>query len=417
MDPIKKTRETTVDVTEKVLDVSGNVSLGLGLLGGGAILGAKTIYNISSDLLGKKDMKKEYKKQLINFVDVVSSGSMSLDDAIRIYRVKSRKNNGESYALGLNALFTDPEFAGKLTDDQLETMQSKYSKYEQPAETTARWKKRKREPSSQGPSKKANTTDSYDYDEAPAEPIPPPRPTPIPKPTPPTPTPTPTPPPTPSPPEPTPEEIKQRNDEAERTLKQQLYEKQRLKAAEDLQKAERQMKGDQMEYDLNNLQAIPSDTSIYQVAPTVDSMAATSAGIQQLLFRGGMAGGGLLAQRLLSAGGPYGYLGAAAVAGGTLTLDMMNRMYGQHYTRSYSERRGAKAADVLYDNFGSPALAAERAISSLESGSPGERAPTNVVSAFSKSLKSFQTGVNQVEQENRALSNYMRDSGPLVVPH
>ena len=48
---------------------------------------------------------------------------------------------------------------------------------------------------------------------------------------------------------------------------------------------------------------------------------------------------------------------------------------------------------------------------------PGERAPTNVVSAFSKSLKSFQTGVNQVEQENRALSNYMRDSGPLVVPH
>ena len=200
-------------------------------------------------------------------------------------------------------------------------------------------------------------------------------------------------------------------------MKQQLYEKQRLKAAEDLQKAERQMKGDQIEYDLNNLQAIPSDTSIYQVAPTVDGMAATSAGIQQLLFRGGMAGGGLLAQRLLSAGGPYGYLGAMAVAGGTLTLDMMNRMYGQHYTRSHSERRGAKAADVLYDNFGSPALAAERAISSLESGSPGERAPTNVVSAFSKSLKSFQTGVNQVEQENRALSNYMRDSGPLVVPH
>ena len=192
---------------------------------------------------------------------------------------------------------------------------------------------------------------------------------------------------------------------------------QRAQAALDLQKAEKQMKADQMEYDLNNLQTVPSDTTLYQVAPTVDGMTAASAGIQQLLFRGGMAGGGLLAQRLLSVGGPYGYLGAAAVAGGTLTLDMMNRMYGQHYTRSYSERRGAKAADVLYDNFGSPSLAAERAISSLESGSAGERTPTNVITAFSKSVKSFRTGINQVDQENRALSNYLRDSGPLVVPH
>ena len=167
------------------------------------------------------------------------------------------------------------------------------------------------------------------------------------------------------------------------------------------------MKADQMEYDLNNLQAIPSDTSIYQVTPTIDTMAATTAGIQQFLFRGGVAGGSILTQRLLSQGGPYGYLGASAVALGTLTLDMFNRMYCQDYTRSYSERRGTKAADVLYDNFGSPSLAAERAISSLESGSPGERAPTNVITAFSKSVKNFQAGINQVEQENRALSNYM----------
>ena len=41
------------------------------------------------------------------------------------------------------------------------------------------------------------------------------------------------------------------------------------------------------------------------------------------IFRAGVTPGGYLTQRLLIMGGPYGYLGAAAVAGGTLTLDMM----------------------------------------------------------------------------------------------
>jgi len=130
-----------------------------------------------------------------------------------------------------------------------------------------------------------------------------------------------------------------------------------------------------------------------------------------------VSGGGLLAQKLLAQGGMYGYLGAAGIAAGSLTLDMMNQMYGQHYTRPYSERRGARAGEILFDNFGTPTLAAERALNSLEGTSMNERSSTNVVSAFSKAVKATGLGTDQILQENTALGNYMRDLGQFVVPH
>ena len=93
----------------------------------------------------------------------------------------------------------------------------------------------------------------------------------------------------------------------------------------------------------------------------------------------------MLAQKLLSMGGPYGYLGAAAISAGSMTLGSLSNYYGQHYSTPYSERRGAKIGDILYDNFGSPTLAVEQAINSLESSSMNERSGANIVTAFSKS--------------------------------
>ena len=56
-DPIKRTREAAVDVAEKSINASGAVSVGLGILGGGLIVGGKILNNISSDLSQEK-MKK-----------------------------------------------------------------------------------------------------------------------------------------------------------------------------------------------------------------------------------------------------------------------------------------------------------------------------------------------------------------------
>ena len=165
------------------------------------------------------------------------------------------------------------------------------------------------------------------------------------------------------------------------------------------------------------LPIMPSDPSQYSVNPTLDTDAAARAGIQQLLYRGGVAGTGMLAQKLLAQGGPYGYLGAAALSAGSMTLNSLYEYYGQHYSTPYSQRKGAKVGDILYDNFGSPTLAVEQAINSLESSSMNERSGANIVTAFSKSAKTFQGGRNQIAQENSALQNFLRDNGPFVVPH
>ena len=121
----------------------------------------------------------------------------------------------------------------------------------------------------------------------------------------------------------------------------------------------------------------------------------------------------MLTQRLLSMGGPYGYLGAAAVGAGTLTLDSMNRHFSEHYTKPYSERRGVHMANQLYGGF--PALSAERSINSLESSSLNERSNTNVVNAFANSGQQW---YNQVAQENMALQNYLQEvQSPFVAQH
>ena len=116
-------------------------------------------------------------------------------------------------------------------------------------------------------------------------------------------------------------------------------------------------------------------------------------------------------------GGPYGYLGAAAVGTGTLTLDAMNRAFSEHYTKPYSERRGVHYANQLYNAF--PALSAERSINSLESSSLGERSNTNVVNVFTKQGNQLGgRGYDQVSQENRAMQNYLQEpQSPFVVLH
>ena len=95
----------------------------------------------------------------------------------------------------------------------------------------------------------------------------------------------------------------------------------------------------------------------------------------------------------------------------------MNRAFSEHYTKPYSERKGVQFANKLYGGF--PALSAERSINSLESSSLGERSNTNVVNVFAKHGNQFGgRGYRAVQQENRAMQNYLQESqSPFVVPH
>jgi hypothetical protein len=188
------------------------------------------------------------------------------------------------------------------------------------------------------------------------------------------------------------------------------------RAAREQKEREKKQKKDDEIARTSELPTIPADSAQYSIPPELDGVTASLAGIQQFLTRASLSGGGMLTQRLLSMGGPYGYLGAAAVGAGTLTLDSMNRHFSQHYTKPYSERKGVQYANQLYGGF--PALSAERSINSLESSSLNERSNTNVVNAFASGQQLQGRGYNLVAQENLALSNYLQESqSPFVAQH
>jgi hypothetical protein len=170
------------------------------------------------------------------------------------------------------------------------------------------------------------------------------------------------------------------------------------------------------------LPSIPRDPSVYNVAPQLNFDEASWAALGQTLMRGGVAGGAYLTKRALDMGGYQGYIGAAALAAGTMGLDSLNRLYGGDYGTSYSTRRGMKVGDALFDNFSmtNPTLSVERGISALLSTSENERSSGTVVDIFTKSgsqLANSQGIGDSVAQENLALRNWIADQSQIVVPH
>ena len=161
---------------------------------------------------------------------------------------------------------------------------------------------------------------------------------------------------------------------------------------------------------------------MYNVAAPLNYDEAAWGAMGQTLLRGGVAGGAYLTKQALQMGGYQGYLGAAALGAGTMSLDALSRMYGGDYGTSYSTRRGMKVGDVMFDNFSmtNPALSIERGINSLLSSSENERSSGTVVDIFTKSgaaLANSQGIGDQVAQENLALRNWIADSSQIVVPH
>lgn len=491
-DPIDVARDTVVDVAEEGLGFWGNVAKVGGALGAGAILTAKTGFNLAKDVIDlmptptlnvkkdetqpiqKKEEKEEIKKEqvaevqekeeppmkakqkilLSRFTQAITDG-MPIEDAVKIYRSKSQVDKGESYEEGILRLGRDPHFVHGLTDEQLETITTKYAKWEAPPQLPAgtpsvRWpagKKRKAPdqtitnqetsiavagdppaPEPKYPNAKyllgavgaaigavgaaslgvslatgaavggavsyMNAADNEikDNDQKYLPKINELR-TPIKQ------------------PEPEPETDYDYDYQNFQTESDALLAQQRVER----ENAQREKK--QKLDNAADLPTIPSDSAQYSIKPELDPTQAALAGIQQFLSRAGLSAGGYATQRLLALGGPYGYLGAAAVGTGTLTLDAMNRHFSEHYTKPYSERRGVNMANQLYNGF--PALSAERGINSLESSSLGERSNTNVVNAFANSGNQLGgRGQNLIAQENMALQNYLQESqSPFVVPH
>ena len=71
-------------------------------------------------------MKAKQKVLLDKFAKSISDGTLSIEDAVKVYRSKSNVDLGESYAVGIQRLTRDPSFAHNLTPEQLEEIQSKY---------------------------------------------------------------------------------------------------------------------------------------------------------------------------------------------------------------------------------------------------------------------------------------------------
>ena len=172
----------------------------------------------------------------------------------------------------------------------------------------------------------------------------------------------------------------------------------------------------------DTLPSIPRDPSVYTVNQQLDYDEAAWGALGQTILRGGVAGGAYLTKQALQMGGFPGYLGAAALGAGTMSLDTIGRMYGGDYGTSYSTRRGIKVGDAMYDSFSmtNPALSIERGVNALLSTSENERSTGNVVDLFTRSgaqLANSQGMQDSIAQENLALRNWIADSSQIVVPH
>ena len=147
-DPIDVARDTAVDVAEESLGFWGSVAKAGTAIGAGALATAKTGFNLAMDVMPamptlqrkdnedeEEDMKAKQKVLLDKFSKSISDGKLSIEDAVKVYRSKSVIDKGESYEEGILRLGRDPLFAGNLTPEQLETITSKYAKWEAPANT------------------------------------------------------------------------------------------------------------------------------------------------------------------------------------------------------------------------------------------------------------------------------------------
>ena len=376
----------------------------------------------------KPPMKARDKSLVDSFIDAIGDGT-PLDKAIDIYKSKSVKDRGAAYSVGMHNIFTNDEYTKKLKPETLQEIESKYARWTEPENINGRWPKRKRK-ADEITNQTSDNLGPFDPPAPEPETLPQPPPQTPPPQTPPPQTPPPPPPQTPppqtpeAPPAPAPptkkskvpslqknkDDVKKANDEFFRKKKEDEMKKQ-----EDERKKQEGEQKQQQEEMQETLPSIPSNPSVYDLRPELNSDQAAWAAAQQTVARFSIYGGGMLAQKLFSVGGPAGMLGAAAVAAGTVGLDAINRYYGQSYTQPYSTRQGTNAANAFVDNISNPTLAIERGLNALDSSSTSERTSTNVVSAFAKSA--YAVGKDQIDQQNLAFQNYLRDLGPMVVRH
>ena len=425
---IESVRSVGVDLAEQA--ASGVGKTGFGALIGGALLnaggrfvdglagGVSSLFSSSNDKEQPDIMNAKERTLLDRFIATIQSGR-SVEKSIATYRHKTN-NNPDSYTLGLKTLLTSDDYQHKLSEAQKTEIEKNYMEHEQVTPLT-RW--------ANSVKRKTPSSDyAYDYSSGPADP---PNakeaPTPPPSSQPQTP---PTPPPQ-APPVPTPPTKKtkvpslQKNKEYVQKSNEEFFrrmdETARKKQAEEQQAETNEDPDTPSDPLLQPLPSIPRDPSVYNVAAPLNYDEAAWGAMGQTLLRGGVAGGAYLTKQALQMGGYQGYLGAAALGAGTMSLDALSRMYGGDYGTSHSTRRGMKVGDVMFDNFSmtNPTLSVERGINALLSSSENERSSGTVVDIFTKSgsqLANSQGIGDQVAQENLALRNWLADSTQIVVP-
>ena len=380
----------------------------------------------------KASMKARDKSLVDSFIEAIGEGT-PLDKAIDIYKSKSVKDRGAAYSSGMHNIFTNDEYTKKLSPETLQEIESKYARWTEPEKLNGRWPKRKRK-ADEITNQKSDNSGPYDppapEPQAPQAPEAPPQ----------------------TPPKPEKsyfqlnrEYVQQAHDDFRKRNKNSKEEppqsprkksylqqnkedviksnedffrrkkEEEMKKQEDEKLQQEEVQKQQQEEMKETLPSIPNNPGVYDLKPELNSDQAAWAAAQQTVARFGIYGGGMLAQKLFSMGGPAGMLGAAGVAAGTVGLDAINRYYGQSYTQPYSTRQGTNAANAFVDNISNPTLAIERGLNALDSSSTSERTSTNVVSAFAKSA--YAVGKDQIDQQNLAFQNYLRDLGPMAVRH
>jgi hypothetical protein len=160
------------------------------------------------------------------------------------------------------------------------------------------------------------------------------------------------------------------------------------------------------------------NADVYGVQQTTDAGSLIGGSLTEGIIHAGVWAGSSYAQSLMARGDPASVALGVALSAGSLTVDAINRIYGQSYTRNASARMGGRLASDVIDNWShGPILAATRGLNALSQNN-AERSSQSVVDAFGRAGHNSAIGElasSQMAEQQQAYQSWVQHHAPFAI--
>jgi hypothetical protein len=160
------------------------------------------------------------------------------------------------------------------------------------------------------------------------------------------------------------------------------------------------------------------NADVYGVQQTTDVGSLIGGSLTEGIVHAGVWAGSAYAQSLMARGDPASVALGVALSAGSLTVDAINRIYGQSYTRNASTRMGGRMASDVIDSWShGPILAATRGLNALSQNN-AERSSQSVVDAFGQAGHNSAIGEaasSQMAEQQQAYQSWIQHHAPFAI--